>query len=96
MTRAIAYIPSTDYARSASSCIEYARRMGYEFKGLVQDWEIVKRMMRDGEVTCAIVANWRDLDPDRKPRLEVVSHQPNGGKWWDERTRVIRRGTWEA
>ena len=93
MTRAVAFIPSADYERSADRCIEYIRAMGYEFRGLVRDWEIVKQMMRDDEVTCAIVADWRDLDPDRKPRVEVVSDRPSGGRWWDERTRIIDRNT---
>lgn len=94
MTRAVAFIPSTNYERSAARCIDYIRAMGYEFKGLVRDWNTVRQMLTDGEVTCAIVADWRDLDPDRKPRIEVVSHQqPNGGKFWDERTRIINRNS---
>lgn len=91
MTRAIAYIPATDYERSAALCIEYIRAMGYEFKGLVRDWETVKKMFDDDEITCAIVADLAELDPGRKPRIEAVSHRPNGGPWWDERTRIIRR-----
>lgn len=91
MTRAIAFIPSDDYERSASRCLEYIRARGYEFKGLVQDWATVRRMFENDEITCAIVADWRDLDPARKPRVEVISHQPNAGRWWDERTRIIRR-----
>lgn len=94
MTRAIVFIPGADYER-ADRCIDYVRACGYQFKGLVQDWEIAKQMMGDGECTVAIVAEPGDLDPDRKPRVEFVSHppkeSPNGGRHWDERTRVIRR-----
>lgn len=103
MTRAIIYTSATDYARSVDRCIDYIREHGYKFKGLVQDWDVVKRMLIDDECSVAIIATPEELDPDRKPRLEFVSHPPqqpgkaaNGGRNWDERTRVIRRGTWEA
>jgi hypothetical protein len=100
VTRAIVYTPGFDYER-ADRCIDYVRACGYQFKGLVRDWEIVKQMMGDGECSVAIVADPSELPPDRKPRIEFVSHPPqpqrmaNGGRYWDERTRVIRRGTWE-
>lgn len=98
MTRAIVYMSGTDYDR-ADRCIDYVRACGYEFKGLVQDWAVAQRMMIDDECSVAIVADPADLDPNRKPRIEYVSHPPkhapNGGPQWDERTRIIRRGSWE-
>lgn len=98
MTRAIAYIPSADYERSAARCIEYIHAMGYDFKGLVRDWATVQRMFEDDEITCAIVAHPAELDPARKPRVEFVSDSPPHGnevRRWDERTRLIRRNVVE-
>ena len=40
------------------------------------------------------VSDPADLDPDRKPRIEYVSHPPKpaaAGRCWDERTRIIPR-----
>lgn len=92
MTRAIVYLPPTDYARSAAACFAHLHARGYEFKGVVQDWKIARRMLNKGECTVAIVAHMSDLDPNRKPRIEVATQQlPEGGKWWDETTRIIRR-----
>lgn len=92
MTRAIVFIPPNDYARSAAICFEHLEASGYKFVGLVTDWDTVQRMFRDDEVTAAIVADPRDLDPNRKPRVEFASHGPTGaGKHWDERPRLIRR-----
>lgn len=94
VTRAIVYLPGADYGR-ADRCIDYVRACGYKFKGLVRDWATVQQMMLDDECSVAIVAEPGDLDPDRKPRVEFVSHppneSPNGGHHWDERTQVIRR-----
>lgn len=91
MTRAIIYIPPTGYEQSGARCLDYVRDRGYEFKGIVRDWAAVHRMLGAGEVTVAVVADERDLDPQRKPRVEYVSHAANGGKHWDERTRLIQR-----
>lgn len=102
MTRAIVFTNGPDYAR-ADRCIDYLREHRYDFKGLVQDWQTALKMMRDDEVSVVIAADPSELPPDRKPRLEFVSHPPrppkpatNEGRYWDERTRVIRRGTWEG
>lgn len=94
VTRAIVFIQGADYER-ADRCIDYVRACGYKFMGLVRDWATVQRMMLDDECSVAIVAEPADLDPDRKPRVEFVSHPPNesanGGRHWDERTRIIPR-----
>lgn len=89
MTRAIIFTPRTDYVESAARCLEYVERQGYEYKGLVQDWAVVHQMFERGETSVAIVADPRDLDPHRKPRVEFVSH--SRGRQWEERTRIIRR-----
>lgn len=91
-SRAIVFIPESSYEQSADRCLDYVKECGYEFKGIVRDWATVWDMFNRDEVTVAIVADPRDLDPRRKPRVEYVSHKPNaGGKYWDERTRIIRR-----
>lgn len=96
VTRAIIYVPAADYAESADICFEHLHACGYEFTGLVLDWPTAKRMMDDDECTVTVVADERLLDPGRKPRIEVASRRSNGGKRWDERTRLIRRRTWEG
>lgn len=103
VTRAIIFTSAADYAKSVDRCIEYIRQHRYEFKGLMRNWDAVKQMMGNGEISVAIVADPSELPPDRKPRIEFVSHPPrtpqqrqgNGGRYWDERPRIIRRGTWE-
>jgi hypothetical protein len=98
VTRAIVYLPGVDYER-ADRCIDYVRACGYKFLGLVRDWTAAQQMMLDDECSVAIVAEPGDLDPDRKPRIEFVSHPPkpatNGGRHWDERTTVIPRNAIE-
>jgi hypothetical protein len=89
VTRAIVYMPEIDYAHS-DRCFAYLRERGYEFKGIVRDWKTVARMLGDGEVSVAIAYDRRDIDSDRKPRVEFVSHW-QGGVRWDERTRIIPR-----
>lgn len=94
-SRAIVYIPDADYERSAASCLDHVDEQGYNFKGVTKSWTTVWRMFSRGEVTVCVVSSPADLDPARKPRVEFVSHQPTkpGGRYWDERTRVIRRPT---
>ena len=93
LTRAIVFMPGADYAR-ADRCIDYIRTHGYRFEGLVRDWKTAQRMLIDDECSVAVVADPADLDPDRKPRIEYVSHPPKpaaAGRCWDERTRIIPR-----
>jgi hypothetical protein len=90
MTRAIVYVPPlTEYAESAASSFAHLHACGYEFKGVVRDWATAMRMMGTGEVSVVIVNDRRELLPDRKPRVEFVSH--SRPRWQDERTRIIRR-----
>lgn len=91
MTRAIIYVPAAGYERSAARCLDHVQQRGYDFKGIVQDWSQVHRMLGAGEVSVAIVADERDLDPERKPRVEYVSHQRDAAGRFEQRTKLIRR-----
>lgn len=91
MTRAIIYVPSDGFEAHASRCMEYCKAQGYEFKGLIRgNWEAARGMALRGETTVVIVASEQHLDPQRKPRIEVVANQP-GETRWENRTRIIRR-----
>lgn len=93
MTRAIVYVKTDDqYEANTDRCLDYCRKRGYDFRGLIRDnWEAADRMMGDGETSVVIVSTEEQLPPDRKPRIEVVAHQPAASRW-EQRTRLIRRG----
>lgn len=93
MTRAIIFVPpGPGYEQSAAQCLDHAEFCGYQLAGIVRDWQEVHRMLGNGEVSVAIVADERDLDPQRKPRVEVVANQPAAGSSQEQqRTRLIRR-----
>lgn len=92
MTRAIVYVKTdSEYEAHAARCLEHCQQRGYEFQGLIRDdWEAAQKMLGDGQTSVIIVASETQLDPDRKPRIEVVANQPPATKW-EERTRLIRR-----
>lgn len=91
MTRAIVYVPCGEFDPHAARCMQYCQDRGYEFQGLVRgNWSAVQRLLSDGEASVVIVSTEEHLDPDRKPRIEVVAHQPAGDQW-SKRTRIIRR-----
>lgn len=90
MTRAIVFVPSTDYEIHTDRCMQYLKEQGYQFEGLIRgDWAKVLRMFADDGASIAIVATEEHLDPERKPRVEVVANQPSPDRW--QRTRIIRR-----
>lgn len=95
MTRAIVYVPSGDFDPHAARCTAFSEERGYDLKGIVRDdWESVKKMMQNGEVSVVLVAVDGHLDPNRTPRIEVVAEQSTNqpASRWEKRTRVIRRG----
>lgn len=96
MTRAIIYIPSDAFEPHASMCMQYCEARGYTFEGLVRDdWPAVQRMFDNDEASVAIVSEFKHLDPNRKPRVEVVADQPPAGQEElpiHRRTRIIRPG----
>lgn len=95
MTRAIIYVPTVaGYERSAALCLDHARQRGYDLKGIVRDWSAVQRMLGVGEVSVALVADERDLDPARKPRVEVVANQSSPDRFEQRRrcARITRPG----
>lgn len=72
-SRAIIFVKSEDFDPNAAQCMQYCEEQGYQFEGLVRDdWEEVKRMFAEDQATVAIVASLDDLDPNRKPRVEVA------------------------
>lgn len=97
MTRAIIYIPSDAFEPHASMCMDYCEAQGYDFKGLIRDnWKAVQQMLDNDEASVAIVSDFKHLDPNRKPRVEVVADQPPANRWDDgptrRTTRIIRPG----
>lgn len=80
MTRAIVYVPSDAFEPHATTCMEYCEQRGYQFRGLIRgDWEAVKQMFTDDEASVVIVSDFRHLDPNRKPRLEIVPPRTEPG-----------------
>lgn len=91
MTRAVIFIPSGAFDPHAARCAAYAQERGYELVGIVRDdWAAVQRMMRDGEAAVVVVSTEDHLNPQRKPRVEVVANA--AASRWEKRTKVIRRG----
>jgi hypothetical protein len=92
MTRAIIYIPAGEFDPHAARCVNYAEERGYELVGIVRDnWPAARKMAEDGGTTVVIVSEESHLDPERKPRIEVVANEYSNGSRWERRTRVIRR-----
>ena len=90
MTRAIIHVPPTeDFDQHASRCLDYCEQQGYEFQGITRDWAAVQQMLGDGQTSVVIVSTEEHLDPNRKPRVEVVANQP--ASRYETRTRLIRR-----
>lgn len=92
MTRAIVYVKTdSGYEADVDRCLDYCARHGYEFRGLIRDDSAAAdRMMSNGETSVVLVPSESYLDPNRKPRIEVVSHEPAASRW-EKRTRIIRR-----
>lgn len=90
MTRAVVYVPSGDFDPHAARCTAYAQERGYDLVGIViDDWPAVQRMLAVGETSVVLVSEEQHLDPERKPRVEVVAAQ--SASRWEKRTRIIRR-----
>lgn len=88
-------------------CLDYCIAKGYRMVGVVQDdWHKACDYLYRRECDVLVVADDRALDPDRRPRVEVVAHLhtaperpdvPTGrrsGKQWmrNQRTRMLKRG----
>jgi hypothetical protein len=89
VTRAIIFVPEGKFDPHASRCMEYCKRRGYEFQGIVSDWDAVDRMRAAGEIEVVLVSKEEHLDPNRKPRIEVVANEERRPGL--ERTRILRR-----
>lgn len=93
MTRAIVFVPSDEFDPHAARCTAYAEDRGYELQGVIRDdWAAAQRMLGDGQTSVVIVSEESHLDPNRRPRIEVVANQYSSrNSRWEQRTRVIRR-----
>lgn len=92
MTRAVVFVKTgDDFEPHADRCLDYCEQRGYHFQGIIRDdWSAVEKMLGTGETSVVIVSTEAHLDPDRRPRIEVVNNQPAATRW-EARTRIIRR-----
>lgn len=75
-TEAIVFVLSKHLLPNAAICIEYCVRSGYNMVGVVRDdWTEAMRMVHSGTADVIVVADERDMAPDRTPRVEIISHQ---------------------
>ena len=76
MIKAVIFIPETDFETHAATCLDYCAERGYEVAGIISgNWVAAAAMLRDGAAHILIVACDEHLDPDRRPRIEVVADQ---------------------
>jgi hypothetical protein len=92
VTRAIIFVPAKDFEPHADRCMDHLHARGYQFQGMIcGDWDAAQRMMDDGETSVVLVATETYLDPNRKPRIEVVANQQTGQYERHHRTARINR-----
>lgn len=97
VTEAIVFVLSGRLLPDADRCIRHCITQGYEMVGVVRDdWSLAMEYLADGRASVLVVASDRDLDPDRAPRIEVVSHyrRPNSPlslRCTGERTHIVKR-----
>jgi hypothetical protein len=89
LTRAIIFISGQLDPSAADRCMDHVKERGWEFGGLERDWDEAVRLAKAGEVDVILVDTEAGLDPNRKPRVEVVANQP--ATRYETRTRLIRR-----
>jgi hypothetical protein len=91
--RAIVFVPPVDdYETHAARCMDYIKRMGYFFQGIVRGrYEEVERMLGDGETSVAIVSIREHLNPQIPARVEIVSEEPTAEGPRGRRTRPVKR-----
>lgn len=91
VTSAVIFVKSTDFDPHATRCVAYCEERGYHLTGLIQDdWSAVVKTLAAGEAEVVVVSEERHLDPDRRPRIEIVAHQV-AAPIRAQRTRIIRR-----
>lgn len=104
MTQAVVFVLSKHLLPNASICYQYCLMLGYNTMGLVlDDWAKAWSYVTSGEADLIVVADPQDMEPDRAPRVEVVSHSmqqgagPAGARpGTSERTHIVRRRSAEA
>jgi hypothetical protein len=77
MTRAIIFVPSGEFEPHASIAMQHCAEQGYNLHAIVRDdWKAVQNMLDNDEATVAIVSDFKHLDPNRKPRVEIAESNP--------------------
>jgi hypothetical protein len=78
VTNAVIFVQPDKFHAGAARCLDYCATMRYEVVGLVHgDWEAALRMVQEGLAAVIVVASMADLDPARRPRIEVVPKRTN-------------------
>jgi hypothetical protein len=91
-TDAVVFVLTRFLLPDADRCIQYCITSGYHMVGLVRDdWGAAMEMLHDGRAEVLVVADPQHLDPHRSPRIEMVSHPPQGGAVRSERSRMVKR-----
>lgn len=74
MTTAVIFVPAAGDIAFADMCMAYLLHKGYEFGGLVEGrWEGVLEALEHRAADVVVIARAEHLDPNRKPRIEIVS-----------------------
>lgn len=77
MSRAIIFVPSDEFEPHATIAMQHCAEQGYELQAIVRDdWPAVQRMLDADEASVAIVSDFKHLDPNRKPRVEIAGQRP--------------------
>lgn len=95
MTTAIVFVLTEYLVIDGATGTTHCTIHGYDMRGLVlDDWKKACQYLADGLADVLVIADESHLDPDRVPRIEVVSHHraPGPRSPRQERTQLIRRG----
>lgn len=92
MTTAIVFVLSEYLLPDASIGINHCIAHGYDAKLVKDDWKTAMEYLTEGVADVLVVADEGHLDPDRTPRIEVVSRQPSNDGPGGKRIEIIRRG----
>lgn len=91
MTTAIVFVLSEYLLPDAGIGINHCIAHGYEAQLVKDDWKTAMEYLTDGKADVLVIPDEGHLDPDRTPRIEVVSRQPSNRGPGGVRTEIIRR-----